>query len=120
MAVNFTLFGRDVLNLDVVTNGILSSVPYIGMFIMTFTAPAFDHFRKQNIMDLTNLRKIFTFFGMLIPALCMFALNLVSSWQASIALLTIGMSGHHLAATGGFYLSHSDIGKCLKEYSALR
>ena len=41
----------------------------------------------------------------------MIALNLVSSENivGNIVLLTVGMSGHHLAATGGYYLSHSDI-----------
>ena len=100
-----TLYGRDVLSLNVVTNGILSCLPYLGMFLMTFTAGLFDYFRKQKVMDLTNLRKIFTTLGMLIPASCLIALHLVSSENtvANIVLLTIGMSGHHLAATGGMY-----------------
>ena len=99
MAVNLTLYGRDVLSLNVVTNGILSCLPYLGMFLMTFTAGLFDYFRKQKVMDLTNLRKIFTTLGMLIPASCLIALHLVSSENTvgNIVLLTIGMSGHHLA-----------------------
>ena len=38
VAVNLTLYGRDVLQLDVVSNGILSCLPYVGMFAMTSMA----------------------------------------------------------------------------------
>ena len=111
VAVNLTLYGRDVLQLDVVTNGVLSCLPYVGMFAMTSTAKVFDHLRKKEFLQLTSLRKIFTTLGMLIPALCMTSLNFLPDKDVTgnIILLTLGMSGHHFAATGGYYLSHSDV-----------
>lgn len=111
VAVNLPLFGRDVLRLGVVTNGLLSCLPYAGMFLMTFTAGIFDHVRRKELVSLTVLRKIFNTAGMVIPAICMIGLNWITADNiiGCIVLLTVGMSGHHFSTTGGYYLSHSDI-----------
>ncbi len=110
VAVNLTLYGRDVLKLDVMSNGILSCVPYAGMLLTTFVAKGFDHYRQRISLSLTTLRKIFTSFGMMVPALCMLGLNLAEdSALSNLILLTLGMSGHQLGVTGGYYLSHADI-----------
>ena len=69
--MNLTLYGREVLKLDVVSNGVLSCLPYVGMFAMTSTARIFDHFRQKDYLQLSILRKIFTGLGMTIPAVCM-------------------------------------------------
>ena len=48
VAVNLTLHGRDVLQLDVVSNGILSCLPYVGMFAMTSMAKGtFTNYRTK-------------------------------------------------------------------------
>ena len=74
-------------------------------------APLFDHIRSKQIMSVTNLRKIFTTIGMLVPATCMLSLNFLEGNDiiGFIILLTLCMSGHHFAGTGGYYLSHSDL-----------
>ena len=111
MAVNLTLFGRDVLKLDVVSNGILSCLPYVGMFFMTSMAKVFDYIRNKHWLQLTTLRKIFNSLGTIIPAICMTSLHFVSENNVSgnVILLTLAMTGHHFAAVGGYYLSHSDV-----------
>ena len=111
MAVNLSLFARDVLQLPVVMNGLLSSLPYIGMFCMTSTAKVFDMARQKKALSLTNLRKVFTSLGMVIPAVSMLALNLIETDNVAgcFGLLTIAMMGHNLGSTGGYYLSHSDM-----------
>ena len=111
LLVNLPLFGRDVLKLDVVLNGLLSSLPYVGMLLMMSMAPVFDHVRKKKLLSVTVLRKIFTMFGMLIPAACMTSLHLLDETNVIgfLIFLTLCMTGHQLAATGGYYFSHNDL-----------
>ena len=111
LLVNLPLFGRDVLKLDVVLNGLLSSLPYVGMLVMMSMAPVFDHVRKKKLLSVTVLRKIFTMFGMLIPAACMTSLHLLDETNVIgfLIFLTLCMTGHQLAATGGYYFSHNDL-----------
>jgi len=89
----------------------LSCLPYVGTFAMTSTAKVFDHCRQNDYLPLSTLRKIFTGLGMIIPAVCMASLHFVSEKDTigNVALLTLGMSGHQLGVTGGYYLSHSDV-----------
>ena len=100
-----------IAQLDVVTNGVLSCLPYVGMFAMTSMAKVFDHCRQKSYLPLTLLRKIFTGLGMIIPAICMSSLHFIDDKDilGNVVLLTIAMSGHQLAVTGGYYLSHSDL-----------
>ena len=81
------------------------------MLLMMSMAPLFDHIRSKQVMSVTNLRKIFTTLGMLVPASCMLSLNFLDGNNVIgfIILLTLCMSGHHFAGTGGYYLSHSDL-----------
>ena len=81
------------------------------MLLMMSMAPLFDHIRGKQVISVTNLRKIFTTLGMLVPASCMLSLNFLDGNNVIgfIILLTLCMSGHHFAGTGGYYLSHSDL-----------
>ena len=49
--------------------------------------------------------------GFVAPAVCMFLLSALSptDWVSHVALLTIGMTLHEFAITGGFYFSHPDV-----------
>ena len=109
LAVNLTLYGRDVLQLDVVSNGVLSCLPYVGMFAMTSTAKVFDHCRENDYLPLSTLRKIFTGLGMIIPAVCMASLHFVSEKDTigNVVLLTLGMSGHQLGKVISFCYRNS-------------
>ena len=109
LAVNLTLYGRDVLQLDVVSNGVLSCLPYVGMFAMTSTAKVFDHCRQNDYLPLSTLRKIFTGLGMIIPAVCMASLHFVSEKDiiGNVVLLTLGMSGHQLGKAISFCYRNS-------------
>ena len=44
-AVNIPLLARDVFNMDVMQIGIMSSLPYIGMIIASFSGKLFDYLR---------------------------------------------------------------------------
>ena len=107
--MNLTLYGRDVLQLDVVSNGVLSCLPYVGMFAMTSTAKVFDHCRQNDYLPLSTLRKIFTGLGMIIPAVCMASLHFVSEKDTigNVVLLTLGMSGHQLGKAISFCYRNS-------------
>ena len=109
LAVNLTLYGRDVLQLDVVSNGVLSCIPYVGMFAMASTAKVFDHCRQNDYLPLSILRKIFTGLGMIIPAVCMASLRFVSEKDiiGNVVLLTLGMSGHQLGEAISFCYRNS-------------
>ena len=50
-------------------------------------------------------------FGMLIPAACMTSLHLLDETNVIgfLIFLTLCMTGHQLAATGGYYFSHNDL-----------
>ena len=107
--MNLTLYGRDVLQLDVVSNGVFSCLPYVGMFAMTSTAKVFDHCRQNDYLPLSILRKIFTGLGMIIPAVCMASLHFVSEKDiiGNVLLLTLGMSGHQLGEVISFFYRNS-------------
>lgn len=110
-AVNIPLLAKDVFNMDIMQIGILSSLPYIGMIIASFTGKLFDHFRFLNLTSLTILRKIFNSFGFFVPAICTFCLHFVAAddFIGAIVLLILTMSFLQLAQTGGFFLSHIDL-----------
>ena len=121
--MNLTLYGRDVLQLDVVSNGVLSCIPYVGMFAMASTAKVFDHCRQNDYLPLSILRKIFTGLGMIIPAVCMASLRFVSEKDTigNVVLLTLGMSGHQLGEAISFCYRNSknEIGFFSSEFCKL-
>lgn len=111
MAVNIPLFASEALGLDVVSNGFLSGLPYLGMMLLSVTGKLFDVLLDSGRFRLISLRKLFNTVGFLFPAACNFCLPLLprSSPMAPMLLLSLGMSFHELAQTGGFYFSHADV-----------
>lgn len=108
-AVNIPLLAKDVFKMDMMQIGIMSSLPYIGMMIASFTGKLFDFLRMKNLTSLTVLRKIFNSFGFFVPAICTFCLHLTENWIGAISLLILTMSFLQIVQTGGFFLSHGDL-----------
>ncbi|XP_023338728.1 sialin isoform X2 [Eurytemora carolleeae] len=110
--INISLFIREALNFSVIYNGFLSMLPSLGMLIFTCTGKLFDCLRSKSLMSLTNLRKVFNSIAFFIPAACFLTLRFIPQHMkvGHVALLSLGLTIHELAMTGGFYFSHSDIG----------
>merc|ERR550534_668096 len=71
LAINLTLFIREALGFRVTDNGLLSSLPTLGMLLLSSTGRLFDWARSSAPLGLgvTSLRKIFNSLGFFIPAL---------------------------------------------------
>ena len=110
-AVNIPLFAKDVFKMDVMQIGVMSSLPYIGMMIVSFSGKLFDILRQKALMPLTYLRKIFNCLGFFVPGICIFCLHFLHEEDSigAISLLILTMSFLQFAQTGGFFLSHSDL-----------
>merc|ERR1719510_185678 len=109
-ALNIPRLVRHVFEMDIIKGGLVSALPFIGMFIMSLSSgKVFDYLRIRNIMTLTNLRKTFNSIGFFGAALATFSLHFVTDRIGAIALLTTSMTFLQLANTGGFFFSHSDL-----------
>merc|ERR1719266_821465 len=62
-AIEIPSFVKHVFQMEIITGGLVSALPFIGMFIMSFSARIFDYLRTKNLMTLTNLRKSFNSHG---------------------------------------------------------
>ena len=110
-AINLPLFAQDVYDMDVVQIGLLSSLPYMGMLIFSFSGKLFDFLRVKNFVSLTNLRKIFNSVGFLVAAISTLSLRLLEpdDYLGAICLLIVTMSSLQVIQNGGFFFSHTDV-----------
>jgi len=111
LAVNLPTFLTEALHMDIVQVGMASSLPYIGMFLMTVTGKLFDFLKVKNVLSFTNLRKVFNTIGFVVPAICMLLLSALqpTDWISHVALITVAWTMHEFALTGGFYFNHPDV-----------
>ena len=74
IVINISLFIREALGFRVINNGLLSSLPSLGMLALTATGRLFDLLRSKRLTSITNLRKVFNTAGFLVPACCFLGL----------------------------------------------
>lgn len=104
------LFMKEVYNVSIQKNGFFSSFPYCGKYVMAVLSSwAADHLRKTGKYSTTFIRKSFTLFAVLAPALFM---AIEAIWHVnvnfSIAIFTLTLFCNG-AVVGGYFSSPLDI-----------
>ena len=91
--------------------GIMSSLPYVGMMLMSFAGKLFDFLKMKQVLSLTNLRKVFNSVAFFVPALATLGLHALGPEDkiGAIILIVVTMSFLNLSTAGGFMLSHADL-----------
>lgn len=93
MVTDLPLFMSDILNFDVMENGIWSSVPYIVMWIVSMSSGALcDWLITKQYMGVTFARKFFTAIAAVGPGIFIVAASYAGNNEALvIALFTVAM-----------------------------
>lgn len=101
---------KDVLHFNIKENGILSSFPYFGKYIMAVLASWLaDHLRRTGKLSTTATRKIFTSFAVLLPGLLMILqANFGLSATFSVTMFTCALTING-AVTAGYLANALDI-----------
>ncbi|GFR88670.1 vesicular glutamate transporter 1 [Elysia marginata] len=93
---------HEVLKMDIESNGMYSMLPYIVMFITTYSSgPISDCVIRRSWVRVVWARRISVIFANSVPAVCLIALSYLDCTQSglAIALLVLGVG------TAGFSLS---------------
>ncbi|CAK9294379.1 unnamed protein product [Gordionus sp. m RMFG-2023] len=102
-------FFRDVLNLNVESNGLYSALPFLAQWAMIGLSGAAADFLTKKGMSITLVRRIFNTCGLVIPACFLIGVGYVEcNVPLAISLLTIGVGFTGMAHVG-FFVSHLDI-----------
>ncbi|XP_067010450.1 putative inorganic phosphate cotransporter [Anabrus simplex] len=98
-----------VLKFDIKDNSLLSALPYLVSWIMSFFFSfAADYIQKKNWMSLAASRKLFNTIAHWLPGIALIALAFTDDSTAAVALLTVAV-GVNSATYVGFQLNHIDI-----------
>ncbi|XP_055598838.1 sialin [Uranotaenia lowii] len=99
-----------ILNFNIKENGLLSSLPYLGKYVMAvMSSHLADHLRKQGTLSTTAARKIFTAFAVMTPGFLMIVqvyMGESRAWAVSIFTLALFLNG---AVTAGYLGNGLDI-----------
>lgn len=103
-------FMKDVFHFNIKENGLLSSLPYFGKYIMAVLASWLaDYLRRTGKLSTTATRKIFTTFAVFLPGLLMVAqAQLGTSAPFSVAIFTLALTING-AVTAGYLANALDI-----------
>ncbi|XP_069689794.1 putative inorganic phosphate cotransporter isoform X2 [Periplaneta americana] len=100
-----------VLNFDLSSNGLLSALPYLVMWLMSFVFSwVSDILHTRQLIGLSASRKIFNSIGHWIPGVALIGLAFSSkdNTTGAVALLTLAV-GVNSATYLGFQLNHIDL-----------
>ncbi|XP_055298408.1 sialin isoform X2 [Sitodiplosis mosellana] len=99
-----------ILHYDIKSNGLLSSLPYLGKYVMAVLASALaDHLRRTGALTTTQTRKIFTTFATMTPGFLMIVqvfLGYDRTWSVIIFTTQLFLNG---AVTAGYLGNGLDI-----------
>lgn len=102
---------KSVLGLDIKKNALLSSLPYLAMWILSFVfSPISDFLINRQYLSRVVCRKLFNSIGLWIPMCALLGLAFVpkGGTDLAIALLTIAV-GINSATYLGFQVNHIDL-----------
>ncbi|XP_064122323.1 vesicular glutamate transporter 1-like [Macrobrachium nipponense] len=100
---------KEVFHYDIAKSGTISALPHLVMTIVVpFGGQLADHFRKNNILSTTNVRKLFNCGGFGLEAVFLLVVAYARRTTIAISALTlaVGFSGF---AISGFNVNHLDI-----------
>lgn len=103
-------FLKKVLHFDMKSNGLLSGVPYLVMWMfMILSGFVADVVRSKHLLQTTNIRKVFNAVGFIGPAICL----VVTGWiecdaagAVTMIVIAVGVSGISMA---GWAVNHLDL-----------
>ncbi|KAJ8731687.1 hypothetical protein PYW07_004851 [Mythimna separata] len=100
-----------VLKVDIKQNGMLSALPYVAMYVLSFFFSWFAEFLvNRKIIRLVTSRKIFNTIAHWGPAVALLGLSYLPPGNLTLAVviltITVGLNGAHYV---GFMLSHIDL-----------
>ncbi|XP_050297592.1 sialin isoform X2 [Anthonomus grandis grandis] len=97
---------KDVLHFNIKENGLLSSLPYLGKYLMAIIASYIaDKLRKSGKLSTTATRKIFTTFAVLPPGLLMI-IQAIWGMNAALSVSVFTISLFFNGAVTAGYLSN--------------
>ncbi|XP_053609910.1 putative inorganic phosphate cotransporter [Plodia interpunctella] len=100
-----------VLNMELKSNGILSSLPYLAMFLLSFSMGAMtDLILRRSWLSVTNTRKLFNSIGLWGPAVAMIGLSYAPAGNSLIAVTMLVLAvGINAGQFTGYMLVHIDL-----------
>lgn len=102
---------KSVLGLDIKKNALLSSLPYLVMWLLSFTfSPISDFLINRQYLSRVTCRKLFNTIGLWIPMAALLGLAFVPKGETDMAivLLTVAV-GINSATYLGFQVNHIDL-----------
>ncbi|XP_060803410.1 uncharacterized protein LOC106133662 [Amyelois transitella] len=101
----------NVLNVNIKNNGLLSALPYVAMYILSFIFSwTSDFLVNRNIISSVTSRKIFNTIAFWGPAAALLVLSYLPPGHLTLAVViltfTVGLNGAHYV---GFMMSHIDL-----------
>ncbi|CAH1785719.1 unnamed protein product [Owenia fusiformis] len=108
---NMPTYMKDVLKLDVKSNGLLSAIPYLLFWAFVVTSGQLsDLLRAKKILTTTGARKLFNTIGELVPAICIVILGHIDCHHPilAIVMLTLGVSTMGCQYGAGFVVNYID------------
>ncbi|KAH8401155.1 hypothetical protein KR009_003355 [Drosophila setifemur] len=102
---------KNVLGKDIKSNALLSSLPYVCMFVMSFVFSAISQqLNNRHCVSTVVSRKIFNSIGLWIPMITLICLGYVGADQTTLAVallcFTVGMNA---ATYLGYNMNHIDL-----------
>jgi len=94
LLTDMPLYIKEMLKKDIKTNAALSSLPYVGMFVVSLVASSLcDTLARRRVFPIQRLRKVANAIGNMGPCLCLVAITFFEcNTNAIITLLFIGIS----------------------------
>ncbi|KAK2186201.1 hypothetical protein NP493_211g02022 [Ridgeia piscesae] len=111
LLTNIPTYMKDVLHRDIQSNGMLSALPFLGLWLNMNISPIIaDKLRSTHILNTTRTRKLFTCIGQVGAAVFLVALAYLdhTQWILAIVLLTIGVAVSG-SAYSGYLINHIDL-----------
>ncbi|XP_067632680.1 putative inorganic phosphate cotransporter isoform X2 [Eurosta solidaginis] len=102
---------KNVFGMDIKSNAMLSSLPYLAMFLMCFVFSAISSVLDRNkCLPLSVSRKVFNSIGHWTPVVTLIILGYVGSDQTTLAIVLLTVTvGMNASCYLGFQVNHIDL-----------
>ncbi|KAJ2948844.1 hypothetical protein O0L34_g5770 [Tuta absoluta] len=95
------IYMSKILNVDIKNNGLLSSLPYISMYLMSLVCGFLaDMLVKRKILRIVNVRRLSNTLGLVVSSIFLAAFCYVQSTTVAVILLVLCLATHSGICTG--------------------
>jgi ACS family sodium-dependent inorganic phosphate cotransporter-like MFS transporter 5 len=102
-------FFHDVYRFDIKSNGLVSSLPYLGLWIITLlSGRTADVFISKGILSITNTRRLFNTLGFSTAGFFLVLTGYSTTWQNAVAFVCLSVSCSGFAQAG-YQVNHLDV-----------